>query len=140
MRQRKGPSLGLSRRNVRDPKAEHALYPKNGHEGTKGRRGGRKRGTRVLKGSGLLGTLSDVAFGLSKPRTSGVVHLEATAGGGGRLRCHMGFAVTTKYLKPHRAVRIAFLDSPSPCVVSENVRDGPVRTSQRRLCSCRGPV
>lgn len=52
---------------------------------------------------------SDVAFGLETTRTSGSCSL----GGHDWPVCyHMGFAVTTKYLKPHRAVRIAFLDSP----------------------------
>ncbi|EGI60345.1 hypothetical protein G5I_11528 [Acromyrmex echinatior] len=60
---------------------------------------------------------SDVAFGLETTRTSGSCSL----GGHDWPVCyHMGFAVTTKYLKPHRAVRIAFLDSPSS-FVSENV-------------------
>ncbi|KYN02322.1 hypothetical protein ALC62_06871 [Cyphomyrmex costatus] len=60
---------------------------------------------------------SDVAFGLETTRTSGSCSL----GGHDWPVCyHMGFAVTTKYLKPHRAVRIAFLDS-SSSFASENV-------------------
>lgn len=100
---------------------------------SRGTAGFRKRNMHCILGAGTSGSEkkggregrslkawasrnSDVAFGL-----------ETTASGSCSLGSHdqpvcyhMGFAVTTKYLKPHRAIRIAFLDS-SSSVVSENV-------------------
>lgn len=83
-----------------------------------GTRGSEKKGGR--KGRSLKAWASrnsDVAFGLETTASG-----SCSLGSHGRPMCyHMGFAVTTKYLKPHRAVHIAFLDSLRSSFVSENV-------------------
>lgn len=83
-----------------------------------GTRGSEKKGGR--RGRSLKARASrnsDVAFGLETTASG-----SCSLGSHGRPVCyHMGFAVTTKYLKPHRAVHIAFLDSLRSSFVSENV-------------------
>lgn len=82
-----------------------------------GTRGNEKKGGREGRSlKAWASRNSDVAFGLETTASG-----SCSLGSHGRPVCyHMGFAVTTKYLKPHRAVRIAFLDSLS-FFVSENV-------------------